>query len=469
MPSKGVLCYSYIAVDGVEIEFSVPKQNATRSDDHQFNIDHLEVESSNVGHFKFTGRFQFIVRRDARELTKQWVDINSMTGKLEDGSMINMEQTPSILVEDLIIVYSFYDAGPGLAHLPKQHQCYVTVTKNYSDWMRDIIPEDSNASSQSLSKAVLPSAHDIGMNSMQTCLLLLQNAGTGAIKEILGRSLPSMFDIFNRISDSAVSKVAPDIIRALAITQKDSLDTILAIGARYFEFRPAKCHRQLQSISTLEDTWYFQHGAIPGLSYSAFLSPIIAFLNSHPSEIIVVHNRWDGVPSECPRPSPLDLDSILSTHLSNTSLKAGTESDLHTSISTLRSTNTRLILLSNASQVSNHDDTSNATLDGSSMLSKLNDLAANPPAPRTVLLLQCQATATNIRDVVIASVLDSDVSTSPMLATKPVLDRVMLPVLRGEVGRKVVGEEQGLVVLMNDFLEGGTVEVAVGMCKERLG
>ena len=92
MPSKGILCYSYIAVPGVEIEFSVPK-------------------NSNLGRFKLTGRFEFVVRRDGRELIKQWVNVNSMTGGLSEGTMKTMDETPSIFTENLIVSYGFYDAA----------------------------------------------------------------------------------------------------------------------------------------------------------------------------------------------------------------------------------------------------------------------------------------------------------------------------------------------------------------------
>jgi hypothetical protein len=69
--------------------------------------------------------------------------------------------------------------------------------------------------------------------------------------------------------------------------------------------------------------------------------------------------------------------------------------------------------------------------------------------------------------VIVASVLSSDVSTSPLLATKGVCDAKILPLLRGDTGKKIVKEE-GLVVLLNDFFEGGTADVAIGMCKDRL-
>ncbi|KAF2468544.1 PLC-like phosphodiesterase [Lindgomyces ingoldianus] len=469
MPSKGVKCFAYIAVSGIEIEFSVPKQSVTKRHPDQFTIDHLEVDSKHLRAFKFSGRFSFKVRRDGRQLAEQWVDVNSMTGALENGTMNNMDQTPSIFVEDLIVAYGFYDAGPGIAGLPKQHLCYVTVTKNYEDWMRDVAPPDTDKADRPFHKMVLPSSHDIGMNSLQTAQALLQKSGTGIIKEVLGRSLPSAFEVINKVSDSAINHIAPDIIRALAVTQKDSLDTILKIGARYFEFRPAHCHRQMQKVSPLEDTVYFQHGAIPGMLYKQFLHDIVDFLGHHRDEIVVVQNRWDGVPADCPRASDDELRDILNDVLRDKDLQVGNQDDMmRMSIKDLRNERKRLIITRDVNQVSNYDDLANATLDGSSMLAKLEDMGRKPPKGHPITLLQCQATATNIRDVIVASVLDSDVSTSPLLATKPICDQKILPLLRGQTGRDLTREES-VVVILNDFFDGGTADVAVQLCRERIG
>tara|TARA_R110002003_G_scaffold25_2_gene1156 strand:- start:4235 stop:5644 length:1410 start_codon:yes stop_codon:yes gene_type:complete len=468
MPSKGVRCFTYLAVDGIEVEYTVPSENVRQSNQHVHTIDHLEVDKKNLSTFDFSGRFEFVVRRDGRELTRQWVDVNAMTGKLGEGTMKNMDETPSIFAEDVIISYGFYDAGPGHAGLPKQHQCYVGVTPNYENWMRDVLPQDDDKANRMFNRMVLPSAHDIGMNSMSTSLELLKNAGTGVIKEVLGRELPHVLSIFNKVGDGAVNRIAPDIIRALAITQKDSLDTILKLGARYFEFRPAKCHRQMQQVSSLEDTWYFQHGAIPGMLYKQFLGDVVQFLQDHDQEIIVAQNRWDGVPGECPRPNDDELRDVLNDVLRDKDLAVGDEGDMMgKSIRDLRNEKKRLIVLQNARQVSNYDDNANATLTGESMVDKLNDMAQNPPSGHPITLLQCQATSTNIRDVIIASVVDSDVSTSPILATKPVCDEKILPLLRGDTGRSL-SREDGVVVLMNDFFDGATADVAIGMCRDRL-
>ncbi|KAF1977426.1 PLC-like phosphodiesterase [Bimuria novae-zelandiae CBS 107.79] len=471
MPSKGILITTYTTVPSTTITLSVPGQTITKSSLRTHTHDHLEVDSANLPRFKFTGRFSFTVQRSDRELTTQWVDINSLTGKLEDGTIHVMDATASLLLDGLVICYGFYDAGPGVAGLPKQHLCYVTVTTDLGDWMGTLLPQSSPISQRPFNRMVLPGAHDVGMNTMSTALTLLEKAGSGAIKEVLGRELPHALDTINKLSDSAVGKIAPDIVRALAVTQKDSLDALLRIGARYFEFRPAKCHRRMMGDGggALEDTWFFQHGAIPGMAYKAFLEKVVGFVDEHEGEIIVVQLRWDGVPKECPRPSGEDLQNVLKEVMKGKRVEVGNLDDMmRKSIRELRDEKKRLIMLQNVNQVSNYDDAANATLNGDSMVNKLKDMAMNPPKGHPITLLQCQATATNIRDVVVASVLDSDVNTSPILATKPVCDAKILPLLRGECGKDLMGEE-GVVVLLNDFFDGATADVAIELCKGRMG
>jgi len=468
MPSKGVLCFAYIAVPGIEIEFSVPKTTITKRDQGQYTRDHLEIDTKHLGTFKFSGKFTFKVRRDGRELTNQWVDINALTGALENGTMKDMEQTPSILVEDLIIAYGFYDAGPGVAGLPKQHQCYVTVTKNYSDWMRDVAAPGSPKADKPFNRMVLPSAHDIGMNSMQTAQAMLQRAGTETIKQVI-RSDRNALPVMSSLSDKTINAIAPDIIRGLAITQKDSLDKILALGARYFEFRPAKCLRRMQSVSPLEDTWYFQHGAIPGMLYKQFLHDIVVFLSQHRDEIVVVQNRWDGVPADCPRPNDDDLRRVLDEVLQGKDIQVGNLDDMmRKSVKDLRNEKKRLIVTRDVNQISNYDDAANATLTGETIVTAISNMANQAPKGHPIVFVQCQATATNIRDVIIYSVFSADASTSPILATKPVCDAKILPLFKGEVGRKLGGSE-GVVVVLNDFFDGATADVAISLCRERLG
>ncbi|CAI6319130.1 unnamed protein product [Periconia digitata] len=498
MPSKGIICFSYNTIPDLSITFSVPGKTITKRSTHEHTIDHLEVESSALPRFKFSGEFSFSVQtttnnNNEKKLTKQSVLVNTLTGALESGTMKTMSETHSIFTttnennqpKEVVITFIFYDAGPGLAHLPKQHHCSVTTTLNHSSWMTLTIPSSSPLSSRPFKKMVLPSAHDVGMNTMSSATHLLSRSGTGAIKEILGRSLPHGLDLVNRLSDKAVARFAPDIVRALAVTQKDSVLDLLRIGARYFEFRPARCHGRLLAWAptdadvgkrggeAFDDTIYFQHGAIPGMKYQDFLEEVVRFLAENKGEIVVVQNRWDGVPGECARPSGEELQRVLDDVLKGKedTLKAGGIDDvLNKSVQQLRDEKMRLLVCQNVRQVSNYDDDANATLDGGSMVDKLEKMAEEPPKGFPLTLLQCQATPTNIRDVVIASVVDCDVSTSPLLVSKAVCDAKILPLLGGNVGKKLMEGlgDDGLVAINNDFLDGATVELAMKLCRERM-
>jgi hypothetical protein len=471
MPSKGIDLHTYISptTASISLTLTTPSLTLTLIPSQTPTTTSLEIDKKDLGALHAHGRFSFTITRSDLILTTQYVDINALTGNLRAGTMNTMDQTTSIIADGVAISYGFYDAGPGFAGLPRQHQCYVCVTRELGDWMRELVPPGSHIADRMFSKMVLPAAHDVGMNSMGSVTTLLKNAGTGVIRDVLGREIPHVFGFLNKLGDAAIRRIAPDIIRALAVTQKDTLRTILALGARYFEFRPARCHSRLQRVGGLEDALYFQHGAIPGMPYRQFLVDVVEFLQQHGDEIVVVQLRWDGVPGECPRPSDDELREVLDEAVKGKELEVGNEADmLGKSIYELRDEKKRLILLQNANQVSNYDDVANATLDGDSMIEKLTAMAENLPEGHAIMVLQCQATATNIRDVVVASVVDADVSTSPILATKPICDAKILPLLRGDLGKKLVSGE-GLVVFMNDFFDGATADVAINMCRDRLG
>ncbi len=123
MPSKGVQCYSYIAVPGCQIEFAVPGTNRVKDQLKVFGNDHLEVDKKFIkGAFNFTGTFSFRVTRDGDQITLQSVNINTLTGNLEAGTLKTMENQTSVVTADVIVSYGYYDAGPGVAGLPNADQ-----------------------------------------------------------------------------------------------------------------------------------------------------------------------------------------------------------------------------------------------------------------------------------------------------------------------------------------------------------
>ncbi|TVY83709.1 hypothetical protein LSUE1_G002575 [Lachnellula suecica] len=466
MPSKGIHCYSYVAVAGCQIEFSVPKQTICKDQLHIFGNDHLEIDKHNIeGAFNFSGAFSFKVTQNGNQIAFESIEVNVVTGNLEGGNLRSMENQRSVVTNDVIVTYGFYDAGPGVAGLPKTDRVWVTVTPNFSGWMGQIAPPGSAQASKPFSKMFLPAAHDIGMNSMQSSDALLQSS---ALVDVLSSVDPVFAKIAGMMTHDAAIAIAPNIIRGLAITQKDTLSTILGIGARYFEFRPAYLHNAIRPTHPIPDVLYFSHSAIPGMRYDEFLHDIVVFLMQHTEEIIMVQLRWDGVPAECARPSDEDMANYLNTALaaSNGTIIAGSEDDmLHSTITELRDQHKRLILFANSDSFSTYTDAGNATINGDTIIAEFNTLTPEKQAGKPFTNLQCQATATNIPEVVAYSVLAANASSSCLLATKPMCDSKTLPWIQANAGRL---DPNQLVVVMNDFVDGATADVCIEWSRKRL-
>ena len=481
MPSKGIQAYTYLSGPGaLEIELSVPKQSSTVKDQRKFGTKSFEVDAANIKWpLNRHGRFEFKAKKDGRELASKWVDVDPVTGDVASRSTMDdtMLETRSVVNKDTITCFGLYESGSGKAGLPNRHQCYVSVTQNFSGWQGQVAPAGSEAEKKRFACLVLPSPHDVGMNSMETMNAILSHAGNAAAKVLtdvvpgLQRGQDSIAKILSGISEGTVSKIAPDIIASLSITQKDTLATMLAIGARYFEFRPAHCHAKILPHSPLPDKLYFQHGPIPGMAYDQFLNDLVDFLVKNPTEIAVVHLRWDGVPPECKHPDDEELKTLLDAALTRSkgSLQAGNLKDLkEASIADLRKQKKRLLVFKNAGVLSTYDDVANATVDGKSMLTAFEEkLNAKSQEKKNFTVAQCQATPTNIKDVIYYSVATAGVSTMALMATKALCGHLLYPWLREEVVGRCKGDQ--LLVLMDDFVEGGQTDVAVELSKRRLG
>ena len=481
MPSKGVQVYTYISAPGdVQIDVEVPKQSGVVKDKQRFQSENYEVDAAKIKWpINRTGRFKFSVRKNGRVVTEQWMDVDPVTGDVRSNSTMDntMLETRSIRDQELVISYGAYEAGSGQVGLPSRHQVYVSVTQDFGAWMGMVAPPGSEAEKKPFNHLVLPAPHDSGMNSMDTINAIMKHSGVAASTVLakmipfLGKAKDGIAKVIQGMSDATVSQIAPDIIASLSITQKDTLSTLCFIGARYFEFRPAHCHSAILPHSPLPDKLYFQHGPIPGMAYDQFLSDLVLFLAAHPTEIAVVHVRWDGVPAECARPSDSELKSYLEAALkmSNGSVKAGSIDDLkNRTIKELRDSGKRLLFVQNDGGVlSTYDDNANATTNGQSILQAFDRvLHSNNQAGKSMTLVQCQATPTNIKDVIYYSVATTDVSSMVLMATKPICDSILLPWARDNIAKRCRGDQ--LVIMMDDFLDGAVTDVVIGLCKQRL-
>jgi hypothetical protein len=214
---------------------------------------------------------------------------------------------------------------------------------------------------------------------------------------------------------------------------------------------------------------YFIHSIIPGLGYDGFLDQVLTFLNAHPQEIAVVQLRSDGILTKVVElPSAADKNQILNAALGRHSgLSAGTLNDLKTqTVKQLRDAGKRLIILDNANQYSSYDDASYATLTGESILAALERMTSAAQASHDFTLLQRQATATNLKDPLIYSILTSNASTSILMSSKAFCDTKTQPFLHDTVLNQLTVDQS--VMLMNDWFDGATADVAVAMSISRL-
>lgn len=116
---------------------------------------------------------------------------------------------------------------------------------------------------------------------------------------------------FPHIPDEALVHMLPNIVYGVSITQKKQISIMLALGARYFEFRPAELLPMFQKVSKLPNKFYFQHACIPGLAFDDFLDSQVEFLDANPTEIVTIHIRYDNIVKECKKPTDEEIHQAL--------------------------------------------------------------------------------------------------------------------------------------------------------------
>lgn len=482
MPSKGIDCYSYVSpylAESYEVQFSVPGDGFTNSTPDNFSKKHLEVESSRIpGKLNFVGQFKWLASRDGQEVASGFNNINTLTGNLAPGgTMLATQHFTPFITDDAIITYGFYDAGHGQAGLTDHDQCYVYISPlaNQS-WMGQVAPPGSDQENKPFCRFALVAPHDNGMNSMQSCDAVLQGADEGMVAE-LRRLLPRLH-WFSHIPDSVLAHMLPNIVYGVSITQKKPISTMLALGARYFEFRPAALLPMFRRSSQLSDKLYFQHACIPGLAFDEFLHEQVTFLDAHPTEMIVIHIRHDNIVKDCRIPDWNEVASEIAAACSqSTSADSATpltftaETSMFTApISTLRATNTRILVLFNAQKYDSWTATAYATLTADPIIAQFNSMTTEgqtAPDSGIITVLQCQATSQSIKEVLLYSVLASNTATSCLTSTKADLDRQTLPWIRSNANERLQSRER-LLVVMNDFIDGATCETGIELSRGRL-
>lgn len=446
---------------------------------------HLEIDSSDLGYFEHSGCFRMKAWLDNRLILEKYAEIAPTTGNLCATDLGDMLNTPPFISKDMTVCYGFSDTGMG-----RSDQAYMYVTENYSHWMGDLMAANPDIKKQSFQVFVLPGSHDSGMftginNDSEAKLLIanlikeystLENLGKallGALAGYTGASiisplLPSVAVAFAGVLSTlalTTSTVRRAIIN-LAYTQKDDIKTQLALGARFFDFRPG----YNVSSSKTDEKLRHQHLFIPGYEFDKFLFDVVSFLKSNLQEIVVVNINYNGFMK--PEMIPLDtvVEAAIAAALNKSDINLGNVTDLTQTIDTLLTLNKRLIIMYGNGKTfeDSYNDVDYGTDQPASVI-KAIDSTLNTVKPVIGKILQLQATyllklMQNKTDLAGFLITFSD-ATSPLLFTKSRFDNATYTWVEkncnGNVGNS------GLVVLLNDFVDNALTYHAISATTKR--
>ena len=231
--------------------------------------------------------------------------------------------------------------------MANRDQCYVTVCSiDNKSWMGSLAPVGSPQAQLPFSRFVLAAPHDNGINSMQTADAILSSIDED-MAATLRKIVPSL-QSFSHMSDEKLVHMLPNIVYGASITQKKDIDVMLALGARYFEFRPVELLPMFQKASKLPNKFYFHHSCIPGLAFDDFLEAQVRLLDANPTEIVTIHIRYDNIVKECKRPTDDQIYQMLNEacdKAQTSPLTWGQRESFSQPIDNLRSAHQRLILI----------------------------------------------------------------------------------------------------------------------------
>lgn len=466
MISKGVDYYAYLSSSPFKAVFAAPDNWGKKQYQDTFTAlrqmyhNNRQIAEDDIGIFNHTGKFQWTAYQNNNSIANRYVNIAPFTGNMGKTNMGNMMQTPSIVTKDYAISYGFYDAGAGMGSLTNQDQSYVYVTDNYANWMGDLAKTDPAILSKPFATFALPAAHDSGMFDTTCVSTLLHNASfLGLLAGLLGFAVA-------RLSSSAVLR---SVIN-LAMTQKDTITTMLNLGVRYFDFRPGYCEPKINN------NLYHQHKFIPGYPYASFLRDVLNWLKSHPNEIVVINVNFQGFFSTSMEPSSDTLKSYLNDALSATGTKdiivSGDKSDLQTHVKTLLDTKKRLIFLNqvgasnDASKYDSYDDDTYHTTDVNKIIGALNAMNTSGQAKHDYTVLQLQGTANATGGGIYKSIATLSDASSPLMSTKANFDHTTYPWLQQHVANNLLKNQ--LVVFLNDFADNALANYASVITKQRM-
>lgn len=441
---------------------------------------HREIDSGNIDWDEHTGRVTLQAKVDGSKVLSRYVEIAPSTGSLGNTDMGNMLDTNSVIAPGrYALSYGFYDAGRN-----QSHQAYLYLTEDYSHWMGNLATTRPAVLAASFGKFVLPGAHDAGMftglgsagEARDLIHRLIAHYGdrekaAAAIVATLGLGLASLTTLgpvlIAALAAALVLLETTDTpLRALVnlgYTQKEPISTQLALGTRYFDFRPG----YNASFYRKDNLLRHQHAFIPGCRFDDFLRRVVEFLGSHPQEIVVVNIKYDGFLEDGMKPADSEITRYLGAALAGKGIALGDKTDLQTSYQELLDSHKRLIVLEGNSDCrDSYSDRGYATDNPDSIIDCLNQALSQPE--KTWTILQLQGTYTATEEGIAKAVATFSDAASPLLSTKARFDHATYPWV---ADRRHVADRCGdrLLVLLNDFVDNALTSHCLAITKQRHG
>ncbi|KAM0791848.1 hypothetical protein ACM66B_004105 [Microbotryomycetes sp. NB124-2] len=433
------------------------------------------------------------VEHDGQPWFDGHVKMHPVTGITRGKGLNSTAESTAIFAEQGVISYGFHDAGSA-----RRNQLYAYVTPRLENWLGDLIGNDPAWNKVSFCKLALPGSHDAGMyGPLHGGLIALIQEGhfghalkSGLITNIASPVVRGLVDLLESF------KLSPNRVLAnMALTQKDTIESQLRIGVRFFDFRPGWCFHDV--IHTQREKLYHQHAIVPGCTYESFLTSVLNFLATHPKEIVVVELKDDGfaiksdryhedklvvytmVPTEEELAQDMQRAREATTAPGARDIVVGDASDMAKSIGEIIGSNRRLLLIDRVhhpeqwQRNDSYDHVAYNTDEPAPIIAALEKTLAESSKPEPAqaegkaprgCIYQLQGTPTSdLMDDLKASLTYSD-SSSLLTYIKPKMDRVTYPWLATHDFH-----EPGNIVLLQDFVEGVLVEHAIDISRRRAG
>ncbi len=479
MTSKGIDAYIYLS--GARQSATIHARNhkgrkfagdaapdAGRMQSHSFELSRGDIKIwEKSGQLKLEGSV------DGKSVFQRFAEINPVTGNIADTDLGDMLNTRSVVKRDYAINYGFADAGKG-----KRHQAWIYMTDSQANWMGRAI-DKFGLMDRSFGTFVLPGSHDAGMftgvASNSEAGSLMRSLVTAKMDNKLSKAgALATWLLSVRVAAEAGFLAAEKlgtvrkILIGLTYTQKDTIATQLALGTRYFDFRPGYNVPSYRKDKVLR----MQHNFAPGSTFESFLSDIVKFLSRHKREIVVAQIKFDGfADAGAMTPPAKEIDKHLKDALAGTGIVQGGIGDLDRKVGDLLTESRRFIVLRDHDKpADSYSDKAYATDNPKDVVAALDETLDAPRRNAKWTVLQLQGTYTNKIKAEwwtgpsLASMSDAS---SPLLSTKAKFDHKIYPWLMRKDTRFAERAGPKLVVLLNDFVDNALSDHAFALTGQR--